>query len=261
MPRDGSGVASWPPNGEAVPLETIDSAKYNAFRDDLLSMLNGVLPIAKGGTGASNAASAFANLKQAATDSATGVVELATSAEMTTGTDTARAATPAGVKAAIDARVASETEAGLIELATAAEVLTGTDTTRAVTVAGLVGRSSTTTRTGLVELATNTETVTGTDTARAVTPSGVAAAIAAAGIPTVWTGSSASTTDFPIGHQVIIYDASNVARNGTIAVCLDGSDTGRYRDNGSGTALAGTWRSRGFISVDSNRHVIAQRVA
>ena len=42
-----------------------------------------------------NAATAFGNIKQAATSSATGVVELATDAEAETGTDTVRALTPA----------------------------------------------------------------------------------------------------------------------------------------------------------------------
>lgn len=45
----------------------------------------------------SNAATAFSNIKQAASDTATGVVELATVAEVNTGTDTARAITPAGL--------------------------------------------------------------------------------------------------------------------------------------------------------------------
>ncbi len=45
-----------------------------------------------------NTATAFANIKQAASASATGVVELATDAETSTGTDTARAVTPANVK-------------------------------------------------------------------------------------------------------------------------------------------------------------------
>ena len=40
------------------------------------------VPVADGGTGASDAATAFANLKQAATDSGTGVVEKATDAEV-----------------------------------------------------------------------------------------------------------------------------------------------------------------------------------
>ena len=55
------------------------------------------LAIANGGTGASTAAAAFTALKQDATTSATGVVELATSAEITTGTDNTRAITPKGL--------------------------------------------------------------------------------------------------------------------------------------------------------------------
>ena len=46
-----------------------------------------------------SAATSFANIKQAATTSATGVVELATDAETQTGTDTARAITPANLTA------------------------------------------------------------------------------------------------------------------------------------------------------------------
>lgn len=52
------------------------------------------LAIADGGTAASTAAAAFDNLKQAATDSATGVVELTTAAEVTTGDDDTRAISP-----------------------------------------------------------------------------------------------------------------------------------------------------------------------
>jgi len=55
--------------------------------------------IADGGTGASTAAAAFSNLKQDATETATGVVELATDAETQTGTDTTRAITPANLTA------------------------------------------------------------------------------------------------------------------------------------------------------------------
>lgn len=56
------------------------------------------LAIADGGTGASTAANAFAALKQAASDTATGVVELATAAEVATGTDTARVPSVATMK-------------------------------------------------------------------------------------------------------------------------------------------------------------------
>lgn len=46
-----------------------------------------------------NAVTSFTNIKQDATDSATGVVELATNSEVQTGTDTTRAVTPAGLTA------------------------------------------------------------------------------------------------------------------------------------------------------------------
>jgi len=65
------------------------------------------IPIADGGTGASSASAAFTALKQSASESATGVVELATTSEVTAGTDTERAVTPAGVQAAVDALVDS----------------------------------------------------------------------------------------------------------------------------------------------------------
>jgi hypothetical protein len=74
----------------------------------------------------------------AATDTTSGIVELATNAETTTGTDTTRAVTPAGVAAAIAAiPAATETVVGRVELATDAEAIAGTDTARAITPANL----------------------------------------------------------------------------------------------------------------------------
>lgn len=67
---------------------------------------------------------------------------------------------------------------GKIQLATDAEVQTGTDVNKAVTPSSLSARTATETRTGVVELATNAETVTGTDNVRAVTPAGLAAKLA-----------------------------------------------------------------------------------
>lgn len=86
----------------------------NHFRDTVVTSKNGLnsasnkfwfnegitnddVAITDGGTGASDAATAFSNLKQAASDTATGVVELATTAETTTGTDATRAVTPDGL--------------------------------------------------------------------------------------------------------------------------------------------------------------------
>ena len=74
-----------------------------------------------------------------ASETVKGIVELATTTEATTGTDTTRAVTPAGLAAAVGTLVpdASETVKGKVELATVAEALAGTDTVRAVTPAGL----------------------------------------------------------------------------------------------------------------------------
>lgn len=118
---------------------------------------------------------AFANIKQAASTTATGVVELATDAEAQAKSDAARALTPSNLAAL----GASDTFAGLVEKATDSEAQTGTDTARFITPAGLQAVTSTETRKGVVELATTAEAAAGTDTARAVTPAGVAAAISA----------------------------------------------------------------------------------
>jgi hypothetical protein len=105
----------------------------------------------------------------AASATAAGIVELATDAEVTTGSDTARAVTPAG----LHQKTTSATAIGLVELATDAEVTTGSDTARAVTPAGLHQKTSSATAIGLVELATDAEVTTGSDTARAVTAAGL----------------------------------------------------------------------------------------
>lgn len=144
----------------------------------------------------------------ASSETAQGKIEIATTAEVTTGTDDARAITPLKLAqriAAIPAvATASETVAGIVELATAAETATGTDNTRAVHPAGLkplldakaplshthtssqitdfstavpaaVPAASETVQ-GKVELATAAETTTGTDSTRAVHPLGLKAA-------------------------------------------------------------------------------------
>ena len=61
--------------------------------------VTGILGATNGGGGGATYAASFANLKQAATTSATGVVELATDAETQTGTDTVRVLTPSNLTA------------------------------------------------------------------------------------------------------------------------------------------------------------------
>ena len=109
-----------------------------------------------------------------------------------------------------DESAASATASGIVELATDAETITGTDTARAVTPANIQAKVASTTAKGIVELATNAEAVTGSDTARAVTPAGVAAAIAgtASGPSTVALTALAmvySATDANINGTVGVY--------------------------------------------------------
>ncbi len=60
--------------------------------------------IGDGGTGQSTAGAAFTALKQAASATATGVVELATQAEVNTGTDAARSITPVTLDALVNGK-------------------------------------------------------------------------------------------------------------------------------------------------------------
>jgi len=68
-----------------------------------------------------------------ASETAKGIVELATDAEAQTGTDNTRAVHPKGMKYTLDNRNASESGTGLIEIATQAEANAGTDDARAIT--------------------------------------------------------------------------------------------------------------------------------
>lgn len=80
--------------------------------------------IADGGTGASTASAAFSALKQDASENDTGVVELATTTEVITGTDTTRAVTAAGV----GARLLAE-DCSLIETLSTSSGSTATSST------------------------------------------------------------------------------------------------------------------------------------
>lgn len=94
-----------------------------------------IVPTPSGSTDVANKGYVDSFTPATATTTTEGIVELATSAETITGTDTGRVVTPAGLQA----KVASDTALGLTEYATTAETIAGTDDTRAVTPAGLKG--------------------------------------------------------------------------------------------------------------------------
>lgn len=85
------------------PASSTDNAfvKWNGTTGQLLKDGPVTIPITDGGTGQTTASAAFGALKQAATTSATGVVELATDAEAIAKSDTARALVPANLAALI----------------------------------------------------------------------------------------------------------------------------------------------------------------
>tara|TARA_R100000458_G_scaffold5975_1_gene4806 strand:+ start:500 stop:1720 length:1221 start_codon:yes stop_codon:yes gene_type:complete len=123
-----------------------------------------------------------------ATASNAGVVELATTAETTTGTDTARAVTPDGLKdgyqgssniATVGIIGAGEWRGTAITTTYTAAKVTSIVAGDGIDVSGATGDVTVTAETatasnpGVVELATTAETTTGTDTGRAVTPDGL----------------------------------------------------------------------------------------
>ncbi len=125
----------------------------------------------------------------AASATVVGAVELATSAETITGSDSGRAVTPAGLAA----KVASETAAGIQEFATAAESVTGASSALSVHPAGLLATRG---------LYVGVNAQTGTTYAPALTDQGKLVTLSNAGAITVTLPSDA-TTAFPIGAQVV----------------------------------------------------------
>ena len=109
-----------------------------------------------------------------ASETVKGIVELATAAETTTGTDTTRAVHPAGLKVELDkkANLASPTFTGTPKAPTAAAATNNTQLATTAFVHAATPNASETVK-GLVELATAAETTTGTDATRAVHPKGL----------------------------------------------------------------------------------------
>ena len=115
-----------------------------------------------------------------ATAAAKGIVELATQAEVTTGTDTVRAVTPATLKSFVDAAIATGTAAATaptgpvsgqmwVDTSKAPPVTNVWDGTKWVQVGATPADASETVK-GVIELATTAEVDAGTDIVRAVTP-------------------------------------------------------------------------------------------
>ena len=127
-----------------TPGSLIPAQWGNAVTEELLNVITSVGITPDEGNNAQLLAALTAIIAAAipgsppdATTLVKGLVELATNLETQTGTDTARAVTPA----ALASRTATEVRAGIIRLGTQAEVNTGTDDATAVTPLKLANKS------------------------------------------------------------------------------------------------------------------------
>ena len=178
---------------------------------------------------------AFNAIKQYATTTSSGVLEIADNTETITGTDTSRAVVPSGLKAAMTDRdvlagngltgggnLGSDVTITLGTPSTITDVstnnVTGTTHTHAITAAS-------TTAKGVIEIATSAETITGSDTARAIVPSGLQAKLA---------------------------DIDIIAGNGLITGGNLGSDV--TLNMGTPSTITGT--STNSVTADSHTHAI-----
>lgn len=141
---NGGGVVA----GNSAPANAVEGDLwYNTLNDTLniyhnnvwettqntvagVATLSSTTPITLGGT-ASDPVVGVSN----ASNSALGVVRLATQSEANTGTSTTAALTPGTLTNAIDNYLpaASDVQAGVVELATSAEIIAGTETDKAMT--------------------------------------------------------------------------------------------------------------------------------
>lgn len=98
---------------------------------------------------------------------------------------------------------ATETALGLLMLATSAEVNTGTDALKAVTAATLSARTATTARTGLIALATSAEGIAGVEATKAITSAVLTAVLNSriTGLKFATAVGDGTATSFPINHN------------------------------------------------------------
>jgi len=139
------------------------------------------------------------------------------------GLDVAVTATDTVTYSAEDASV---TNKGVVELATDAETITGTDTARAVTPANLQAKVASATAKGIVELATDAEAVTGSDTARATTAANVTARLAAPGAIGGTTAAAASFTTVSATGNITLGDAATINMSVPLLAGADHTFTG-----------------------------------
>lgn len=172
---------------------------------------------------------------ETASDTNAGIVELATTAETTTGTDTGRAVTPSGLangyqgtsnvvtlgtvtSGNVDAVVsaASVTTAGKIEVATSAETNTGTDATRAVSPDGLAGSNYGTKSVCIAVTESDTDCAVANGTIAFVVPASMGTMDLVGVTASVHTAGTTGTMDIQIRRRRATTDADMLSTKVTI---------------------------------------------
>ena len=125
-----TNLAAGTNNSDGITLKQLNDASIVA-----LTIAASAVTVADAGgfLTATTGEAALAELFEAPSATTRRLLELATNAEVNTGSDTARAVTPAGLAQATSLLQATATQKGASELATQAEVLTGTDAVRVIT--------------------------------------------------------------------------------------------------------------------------------
>lgn len=230
---------------------------------------------------------------------------IASQAEAVAGTNNTKIMTPLRVAQAVPS--ASTTTLGRTRYATSAEVTTGTASDRAVTPASMAGRTinagngltgggtlnadrtidlgtpsscsgstsnsasasththqilaASTTVSGATRYATSSESISGSSASEAVTPAGMKAALQSSLV--MYEGGTVDNLDFPIGDVVFVAHPSPLPpRNSIVPIYLNNGSNNSYVTSGSaGDKLLGTWRSRGTGEGGGEFNVMCKRIS
>ena len=271
MPRDGSNIYAAPAGTTATAGTTIESAKYNAFVNDLVTDANTPRPIVAGGTGASTAGAALTALgAQASSAALTSIAALTTAANKgiyTTASNTYATfdLTAAGRALLDDADAATQRNTlGLGVLATQSGVTTAlVDPATLVTSGETIASNNNDTTiptsaavkayadsvSGLADGAvTDAKLNTGAATAAGTTWVGLRTAELAVGA----VGSYAFLAQFAVNTAITA--GTNYAGSGLRYGGVVGTGSGAASVIASGATPAGTWRAMGTSSAVSGQN-------